>query len=572
MSEHDFKLFIPKTQQKQQVKLYTPVSNPQTRKPVALFSRNMVTQYVSDELKANGTSEEEWEKLCDVLDDAFHEADNEDLYGKLLNSHYGTDFILNKNEQKNFLEILKEKSEKLFETVSKYIENLNAKNDEEKIAKNLYLKVEDWGLLRDNKQVINYGLQDLDNENIMAVYSKYDDTCLLYQLYADTKERADEEIPDEELSEDSINERLNYCFEEGEERTEEKIKEYTEEIINSHKKYRQSCIDTKNDGLKDLEIIKEKSIDYANYLIQLARKENVYSKDYKKLIADAIEKDDIKNLTIYTQRFSDRIFMKRDKANKTVNASKRAIELKEANGQIDTTFVQGYTGDCWFLSALKSMCSDKEVLNMINDMITVNKENDVIKSVTVKIQDKEYTIDYEKLKAANEYSTGDLDVRAIEMALNQYVHDNNLAFGDITLGWEEKDAYKFLFGEDNVEVAEYKIDDDNFKFDSEKYLKTLQANSNSKIMSNLSIYPYEVRQIILDQDDKKIFADDKDGNQVELHFQHAYNFTKIDENFLYFTDPHAPEKELHIPKEKVGTIFNGAITVKFKDNNDQASL
>lgn len=567
MSGSKIELFIPKVKQEKKQSLYTPTQNPQTKKSVALFSMNMIPRYVGDELK-----KEEWDELHDTLYNAFKEADKEDLFGRLLSKDEMHDSILNEKEQKNFLEILKEKSEKLFETVSKYIENLNAKSDEEKIAKNLYLKVEDWRLLYGNEQVINYGLQDLNNENLMAVSKEYKGLSLLFEMYSDAKDRADEEIPDEELTEDEIKESLDSYFDEGEERTEEKIKEKTEEIINNHKEYRQSCIDTKNGGLKDLEIIKEKSIDYANYLIQLARKENVYLKDYEKLLADAIEKDDIKNLAIYAQRFSDRIFMKRDKAEKTINASKRAIELKEPNGQIDMTFVQGYTGDCWFLTSLKSMCSNKEVLNRINNMITVNKDNGVIKSVTVKIQDKEYTIDYENLKGANEYSTGDMDVRALEMALNQYVHDNNLTQGDITLGWDEKDAYKFLFGEENVEVTEYKIDDDDFKFDSETYVKTLQANSGSKIMSNLSIYPYDARSTVLDQYDKKLFAEDKDGNQVELHFQHAYNYTKIDDKCFYFTDPHAPEKELHIPNEKVGTIFNGAITVKFKDNNDQASL
>ena len=63
-----------------------------------------------------------------------------------------------------------------------------------------------------------------------------------------------------------------------------------------------------------------------------------------------------------------------------------------------------------------------------------------------------------------------------------------------------------------------------------------------------------------------------DGNEVELKFSHAYNYTKIDEKYLYFTDPHAPEKELRVPQERIGKIFDTANIVKLKNNDDLASL
>ena len=124
--------------------------------------------------------------------------------------------------------------------------------------------------------------------------------------------------------------------------------------------------------------------------------------------------------------------------------------------------------DCWFLSPLKAMCKDKDFLKKINDMISVNKEKGVIKSVTVTLHGKDYAIDYDNLKGANEYATGDMDVRALEMALNQYMQENNLGEGDIDLGWKEKDAYIFLFGEDNVEVTDYTVNGNFWDFDSKK--------------------------------------------------------------------------------------------------------
>ena len=553
MSGHNFNFSIHNVEQKPQIPLYRPITNPQERKPVALFSFNTLVWDISDKL-----TEEEQEKFYDDdnLWKIFRSADKEDLSGKLLGKR--GDDILNENEQKNFLEILKEKQPRLFEIVSEFVENLQSKNDIKKIADNFDLKIEDWHMLSDNEQVIGYSLSDLNTDNFIDVAKTYKGVSLLYEIYLDAQERADEEIPDEELN-------LDEWFGENEERTEEKIKQYTK----SHENYRNSCIQTKESGLKDLETLKEKCFEFANYLIRQAKKDGIYTKDYEKALEQAISNDDIKNLAIYTERFHARVFMYQDKEAKTVNASKRAIELKEANGKIDETFTQGYTGDCWFLSSLKSMCSNETFLEKINNMITVNEENGVIKSITVNLHGKDYTIDYENIKGANEYATGDLDVRALEIAVNQYMHENNLGWGDITLGWKEKEAYTLLFEEDNVEVTEYFADENEREFDSEKYLSTLKENNeNNAIVSSLGIYGYD----IFSDDEDKLYAEDMDGNEVELKFSHAYNYTKIDEKYLYFTDPHAPEKELRVPQERIGKIFDTANIVKLKNNDDLASL
>ena len=140
------------------------------------------------------------------------------------------------------------------------------------------------------------------------------------------------------------------------------------------------------------------------------------------------------------------------------------------------------------------------------------------------------------------------------------MHENNLGEGDIDLGWKEKDAYIFLFGEDNVEVTEYTVNGNFWEFDSKKYLDTLMKNKDSKIISSLAIYTYNYAI----DNEENIFAEDTDGNPVELHYEHAYDYTGIDKKYLYFTDPQAPEKELRIPHKRVGEIFDGACIVKFK--------
>ena len=236
---------------------------------------------------------------------------------------------------------------------------------------------------------------------------------------------------------------------------------------------------------------------------------------------------------------------------------------------IDEEFTQGYTGDCWFLAALNSMCVDKEILEKINNMITINKDGDIIKSITVNIQGKGYTIDYKNLRDANEYAWGDIDVRALEIAVNKYMHENNIGEGDITLGATKNDlAYKILFGEDNVEVNNYaeKNEYGYAEFDAEKYINTLKENKNDEVFSNIGSIYFDKKE------GKCCYVTDENNEQVKLIPAHAYKYSRIDNEFYYFRNPHAPEKELHIPIADIAKTFNNAVIVKFKKNKAMASL
>ena len=81
MSGHNFNFSIHNVEQKPQIPLYRPITNPQERKPVALFSFNTLVWDISDKL-----TEEEQEKFYDDdnLWKIFRSADKEDLSGKLL--------------------------------------------------------------------------------------------------------------------------------------------------------------------------------------------------------------------------------------------------------------------------------------------------------------------------------------------------------------------------------------------------------------------------------------------------------------------------------------------------------
>ena len=276
---------------------------------------------------------------------------------------------------------------------------------------------------------------------------------------------------------------------------------------------------------------------FADSILAQAKQQNVYLKDYEDTIKDALKKHDLKELGIALDRLNTRIVCSNNK-----------IEIKEPNGKIDENFAQGYTGDCWLVAVIKSICLNSDVLDMLNQMISVNKEGDRIKSVTVNLPKKSYTIDYDNLKSANEYASGDLDVRAIEIAVNRYMHENNL--GDISQGGSAENAYKYLFG-DKIKIFKY-------EFKSQQYLKQLESlqNSNAKFIANQAHYGDGY---------KSKYAKDEDGNDYQMCSLHEYSFSRISSEYFYFRDPHAPQKELHIERKDIEDYFGcDGIIAQFK--------
>ena len=456
----------------------TSPKNPYTTPPpqkenITLFNWEELSEHIKD--AEPNFSIDDWNTLMNLYD----EIDSKNV-DEFLDEE--PDSILNKEEQKNLLEALKNKHPYIYGIVNKFFEKLQNKSNTNRIADNLLFA-------NSEESIIAQELKNLNKDNCMDIIKIYNGTSLLHDLYSITDNR---------------------------------IKN-SKNITNA---------------LQDLKLIKNKCTELAEYYINYAKTNNIYIEDYEQEIKLSTQNDDIKNLTIATQRLLDRILVTTDK-NKELGVSKKAIKLKEANGKVDETFVQGYTGDCWFLSALHSMRRDENVLQEINNMITINKENGAIKSVTVNLQGKNYIIDYKNLKGAKEYASGDLDVRALEMAINKFMHENNYAGGDINLSGYPEDACKILFGEKNIKTTNYLLNS-NEKFN--KYLDALKDDTFKKLSSTIST-------------DKDASAQDKDGNIIKLIQYHEYCYSKIDKNFFYFINPHSPEIELKIPINKINDVF-----------------
>lgn len=387
------------------------------------------------------------------------------------------DSILNADEQNNFMNLLKQKIPEMYSLLKNFFSGQNSKSNEQILADNI-------ANIGDNPKLLRQSLENLSNENLTEVAKIFNHNnidSLFCTLYDDAQ----------------------MC-------------EYDEEVIT--------------------QTVVEKFNDYAKYMLKNAKENNIYVKDYEKELQTYFDQGDYENYVLAMDNLQARIIMETD-YDKNVDASKRKLELKEPNGKIDENFVQGYSGNCWFLSAIKSICGNEKLLDKLNNMISVEKQNGVITALKINIQGNEYKIDYGELKAANEYSSGDLDVRALEIAVNRYMHENHL--DDINRSNTPENAYKFLFGEENVEYQNYD--------DSDEYINKMRDN-NTNILSNLC------------SGNSKGYAYDKAGNKVQITKNHAFTYSSMNAEFLYFKDPHG--KELHIPVNELSNSFDNFAIIK----------
>ncbi|MBR6722061.1 hypothetical protein IKL64_01240 [bacterium] len=211
----------------------------------------------------------------------------------------------------------------------------------------------------------------------------------------------------------------------------------------------------------------------------------------------------------------------------------KPVELKEPNGKIDANFKQGVTGDCWLLSSIKALASKEKGLDLLNSMITIQKDGDTLKSVTVNIQGKDYVISKDELYAANEYSTGDLDVRAIEIAANRYCYENG--YKDITAGANVEFGFSLLIG-DGQKSSGFMSN-----FINEQFVEDIKSGDKVCIVGGA----YK---------DKKAINIET-GEPVSIFQNHAYTVVGYDDSFVLLANPHDSSQTLKLAIEDLSSTF-----------------
>ena len=275
--------------------------------------------------------------------------------------------------------------------------------------------------------------------------------------------------------------------------------------------------------------------------MQAMKRCGTYTDDYDKLIDGHIDYEKNKFGRMNSKDIDEDIRALFDRHRQT---SKLNNKLIPANGKIDATFNQGHVKDCWLLSAIKSLSINPKGLEMLNDLISLDDKGNV--TVKLKGVNRIYTIPKEELEGANEFAQGDLDIRAIELAVNKYLHEIGDHGGNKYNDAQISEYYDIYDG--NCVNVPYRI-----LFDK-PVANATQPNEETieKIKSG------EYSTVVQSHNDYKISG-------CCYYKRHIYAVTGADDKYVYLSDPNFPDKKCSITHSNFIKFFNICYSTKLSD-------
>ena len=222
------------------------------------------------------------------------------------------------------------------------------------------------------------------------------------------------------------------------------------------------------------------------------------------------------------------------------------------NGKIDKDFSQGASGDCWLLASIKAISMSPKGLKILNDSIKIESNGDV--TVTLKGVNKSYTFTQTEISGNTQLSTGDLDVRAIEMAVDKYIAEERgieSEYGvtriDIN-GNNEQIAYKILLGKGNW---------DHF-YDKDSIMdKWLNGDRYEIRQEHIDRFNDKNHIVCVSSHGKKdLILKEPDSNNTKLFSLHSYAVSRADSKYVYLINPHDTSKEIKVSIKTFKTFFN----------------
>lgn len=273
----------------------------------------------------------------------------------------------------------------------------------------------------------------------------------------------------------------------------------------------------------------------------------VYVDDYEKLMNEHIEyARKSKNMTPKYIMQDLYILSLREKNNNTTSA-------QTLDGKLNNKFAQGAVSDCWLIAALKSLMASKSGQNELKNLISLKPNGDVV--VTLKGVGKKYSITKKELLSASELSIGDLDVRAIEIAITRYLHETNDHMG----------LTKFI----NNKIEGVQVSDDIIDFDEgstrisgayhilfgDELVRDSKVNSN--LVKKIQSQKYSI--CVTSHNDAPITAYDINKNIIYIDSYHIYSVISADKEWVYLKDPYQTannEKDSDILKMQINDFVN----------------
>ena len=257
----------------------------------------------------------------------------------------------------------------------------------------------------------------------------------------------------------------------------------------------------------------KKVLDYAkNVLIKRARKLNVDISDLieKYLTLKNDNKEDIfKGLSLLT-RMRARCRIKENPKEKFIPKS------KPLNGKVDGSAAQGAMGDCWLLAGINALRRS----NVFNKILKYdNEKKEIIVTLPGAPKGKQvYRYSQEDVDKCTEFSNGDSDVRAIEMAINDMLYATGIKEYYVEGGYAKEAIYYLTAQKENF----------NWNYSKNpEILNNLKSKLKDEATHEYSVGGCSFRKNI---------------EQYGIILQHAYSITKIDNNFVYIMNPYGEKK------------------------------
>ena len=275
-------------------------------------------------------------------------------------------------------------------------------------------------------------------------------------------------------------------------------------------------------------------------LMQAMKRSGTYTEDYDKLIDGHIDYEKNKFGRMKSKDIDEDLRALFDRHRQT-RRGKSYNKLISANGKIDGTFNQGYVADCWLLSAIKSVSLNPKGQEMLNDLISLDDKGNV--TVQLKGVKRTYTISKEELEGANEFAQGDLDIRAIELAVNKYLHE---------IGDHGGNKYN------DAKISKYyDIYDGNFASIPYRIL------FNKPVGNETHPNKETIEQIKSGEYSTVVLSNNNYKTPEGYHKHHIYAVTGADDSYVYLSDPYKPDINLSMTHDNFLKFFDESYSMKF---------
>lgn len=209
------------------------------------------------------------------------------------------------------------------------------------------------------------------------------------------------------------------------------------------------------------------------------------------------------------------------------------------NGKIDLNFKQGNTGDCWLLAGIQSLSMTPEGKKILDNAVKVDANGNA--TVTLKGVGKKYTVTARDLKCSNELSTGDTDVRALEIAMDRYfretVPEGSADIDGNTVGQALK-----LLGDPN---KTQELAGTRGVYAGVNYLlQTKMKNKAAVTGMSGNVNPND------------IVAHNEKGERVKIYNAHAYSIKSVSADSITLINPHDTSHTITMSMKQYLSHFN----------------